>query len=465
MKRFLTILLTTLALTAALCVNASASSFDNAANELAKIGMFKGSASGFNLDQVPTRGQAAIMLVRLYGAETQAQNTYRSGRITCPFTDVSETVAPYVAWLADEGIASGTSAATFGASEPCTARAYTIFLLRALGYRDGADFTTGNAQEFAASLGIWDTSALTGTFLRDDLVALTYQALGTDLEDGSTYLLKHLVDEGDIDTGSAYPILQKIEACRDLSASSQSLSKGMAADINMNMALTVSQTEAGNTEPTGRIDQTAVSGKGAIQMVMGAEPQMAMDLTMKVDGESENVKMWMRDGWVYVQSGEDATKTEMGKEYQSLLKASGEKSSNTALLPFLDYITKKTSGGETTYTMELGETFEKLVNGVIAQALKESGIPEGIVGDLNLDGITMIYKVKNGVLKSVSTDTALSLKVNAGDTEGATTTLGMAMNMEMTVTASGSGVKVSYPDFSKFKEAAGPTGISSTLVP
>ena len=39
MKRFLTILLTTLALAGLLCVNASASSFDGPAAELAAIGM------------------------------------------------------------------------------------------------------------------------------------------------------------------------------------------------------------------------------------------------------------------------------------------------------------------------------------------------------------------------------------------------------------------------------------------
>ena len=49
MKRFLTILLTTLALTAALCVNASAANFDSLAEELAAIGMFKGTADGFAL--------------------------------------------------------------------------------------------------------------------------------------------------------------------------------------------------------------------------------------------------------------------------------------------------------------------------------------------------------------------------------------------------------------------------------
>ena len=58
MKRFLTILLTTLALAGLLCVTASASSFDAPAAELSAIGMLKGGANGFDLDKVPTRSSA-----------------------------------------------------------------------------------------------------------------------------------------------------------------------------------------------------------------------------------------------------------------------------------------------------------------------------------------------------------------------------------------------------------------------
>ena len=85
MGRFLTILFTALLLTAALCISASASSFDRAAEELSAIGIFKGTASGFQLDQVPTRAQAAIMLVRLYGAEEEAKAAYDAGELTHPF--------------------------------------------------------------------------------------------------------------------------------------------------------------------------------------------------------------------------------------------------------------------------------------------------------------------------------------------------------------------------------------------
>ena len=247
MKRFLTILLTALALTGVLCVTASASSFDGAAEELAAIGMLKGStADGFALDKAPTRAQAAIMLVRLYGAEEEAIAAYTAGDLKCPFTDVNETAAPFAAWLADKGLASGTSETTFGASSPCTGKAYTIFLLRALGYQDNVDFTSANAQAFAQSCGLLDTSLFTGTFLRDDLVALTYQALGTDLKDGSTYLLASLIKSGAVDADAAKPITEKIEAYRALQRSGEAAAQGLDTSVDAKVGMSVTVKGAGS---------------------------------------------------------------------------------------------------------------------------------------------------------------------------------------------------------------------------
>ena len=97
MKRILTILAATLLLTAAMAGTASASSYDSVAEELSAIGVFRGTAGGFELDRAPTRSEAAIMLVRLYGAEDEAKAAYEAGEISMPFTDVSETAAPSVA--------------------------------------------------------------------------------------------------------------------------------------------------------------------------------------------------------------------------------------------------------------------------------------------------------------------------------------------------------------------------------
>lgn len=234
MKRILTILAATLLLTAAMAGTASASSYDSVAEELSAIGVFRGTAGGFELDRAPTRSEAAIMLVRLYGAEDEAKAAYEAGEISMPFTDVSDTAAPSVAWLYSQGITNGTSATTFGASSPCSAKMYCAFLLRALGYEDGVDFLYADTLDFAMLHGLFNLSMLDAApFLRDDLAAVTYQALGADLKDGSTYLLASLVESGAIDADAARPITEKIEAYRALTAASQASSTGIDADYTM----------------------------------------------------------------------------------------------------------------------------------------------------------------------------------------------------------------------------------------
>ena len=184
MKRFLTMLFTTLLLTAALCATASASDFDAVAEDLSAIGMFRGTANGFELDRAPTRSESAIMLVRLYGAEETAKTAYDAGEISHPFTDVSQFTSPYVAWLYTNGITNGTTATTYGSAKPCSAQNYPVFLLRALGYKDGTDFQYADALAFAQEKGFYSPELFSGTFLRDDLAALTYQGLAADMADG-----------------------------------------------------------------------------------------------------------------------------------------------------------------------------------------------------------------------------------------------------------------------------------------
>lgn len=163
MKRFLTLLFATLLLSAALCMSASASDFDAAAEDLSAIGMFRGTANGFELDRVPTRSEAAIMLVRLYGAEEDAKAAYASGEISHPFTDVSTFTSPYVAWLYTNGIANGTTATTFGSANPCSAKMYCAFLLRALGYQDGTDFQYADTLAFARARAFMSPSCSPAT--------------------------------------------------------------------------------------------------------------------------------------------------------------------------------------------------------------------------------------------------------------------------------------------------------------
>lgn len=64
MKRILTVLAATLLLTAAMAGTASASSYDSVAEELSAIGVFRGTAGGFELDRAPGRHHAGAALRR-----------------------------------------------------------------------------------------------------------------------------------------------------------------------------------------------------------------------------------------------------------------------------------------------------------------------------------------------------------------------------------------------------------------
>lgn len=464
MKKLLTILLTTLALTGLLCVSASASSFDGAAEELSAIGMLKGSAGGFELDKAPTRSQAAIMLVRLYGAEEEAKAAFTAGELKCPFTDVGETAAPYVAWLKDKGLASGTSETTFGASDPCTAKAYTIFLLRALGYQDNTDFTTANAQEFAAGLGLLDTSLFTGKFLRDDLAALTYQALGTNLKDGSTYLLDSLIKSGSVDAAAAKPITDKIEAYRALEAASLTMDNCMDADIDAKMTMSVSASGVVDGTPENISESEGASVTGNIKVIMNDDLQMACDMTVKMEDETEKVEMWMKDGAMYVRSGDMAYQmpVEGMEAIQELLEEQTGKSSGGALLPFIDKIEAKSANGGTVYTLTLNDAFAGMVKGIFQMVLQT--VPTGVTMDMDmtLDGSTITYTVdKDNNLKNAAIDMTLKLDMAAdAGTEGSINmSLSIDMDMTMDVKAIGKNVKISFPDFSGFENAAAGVGV------
>lgn len=62
--------------------------------DLYELGLFAGTDKGFVLEEIPTRLQGIIMLIRVMGEEEEARNcTY-----THPFTDVPAWGDRYVAW-------------------------------------------------------------------------------------------------------------------------------------------------------------------------------------------------------------------------------------------------------------------------------------------------------------------------------------------------------------------------------
>ena len=202
-KRIVCLLLTACLLICGLSITAFAALPDQAAQELFAIDVFRGGTTGFGLDRAPTRKEAAVMLVRLYGAEQEALYQYECGITSHPFTDGNDWAAPYIAWLYTNGLTKGVSATTFGGDRVCSAKDYAVFMLRSLGYVDNCDFTYDRAEEFAAAAGFYNRYLYGGQFLRGDMALMSYYALSCNMAQSRTTLLDCLVDSGAIDRDAA----------------------------------------------------------------------------------------------------------------------------------------------------------------------------------------------------------------------------------------------------------------------
>ena len=452
MKRFLTVFFTALLLTAALCVTASASDYDDAAQDLSAIGMFRGTASGFELDRAPKRSEAAIMLVRLYGAEEEAKAAYDAGQISHPFTDVSDFTSPYVAWLYNKGITKGATATTFGSAGPCSAKMYCAFLLRALGYEDGVDFQYADTLEFAQQKGFYDPTMFAGDFLRDDLAALTYQGLATDLKDGSTYLLDSLVKSGAVDAESAKPMTEKIDAYRAMSAAMNTVdANAMDVDVDMQMDMTITA--------EGETMQVPSTMRGNLKMIVAEDDSVQMAYTMKTvsQGESVDMDIWMKDGWVYLSTEMDGEAMKLKYSVEDQLAAIeglgtvNVDAMSVSGLAMLESVTaKKTSGGNTEYTIVIGEGVNSLVENVLGMMGQDAGSM-----DMRLGKMTATYTVDSkGNMKKVDMTFTASVKMDVPMEDGQSYSMAADYDydMTMTVNATGKNVKVTFPNFSDFQE-------------
>ena len=185
---------------AMLTASAFAANYTNCADSLHEMGLFQGTQNGYDLDRTPTRAEAAVMLVRLLGKEAEVKTlTY-----TAPFTDLKGWEKPYVQYLYSNGLANGTNRTTFHPTGKCTAQMYAVFLLRALGYSDTADFSYANAIETAREQGIYDTGIINvQNFLRDDAAAASYTALSVSPKNSEGTLLDQLVSENAITEANA----------------------------------------------------------------------------------------------------------------------------------------------------------------------------------------------------------------------------------------------------------------------
>jgi lysophospholipase L1-like esterase len=172
------------------------------ADALYALGLFKGTNTGYELERIPNRTEALVLLVRLLGKDTEA----KACKDAVPFTDVDAWAVPYVAWAYGSGLTKGTTDTEFGARSEASAQMFITFVLRALGYDDAAgDFNYASAIQKAEEIGLAAQGAYPAGagFYRDDCVHLSYTALTATLKAGTSTLAEKLAADGAISSYTA----------------------------------------------------------------------------------------------------------------------------------------------------------------------------------------------------------------------------------------------------------------------
>lgn len=161
------------------------------AEALKKLGIFSGTHNGFELERIPNRAEALVMMIRLIGKEQEAL----SSSYPNPFSDTGWE-EPYVSYGYAHSIAWGVSDNNFGGGQDSSLNQYAAMLLRVLGYTEqGGDFTYENAVSFA-SLVLGEELSDGKEFNRGKMAELSCYALNTRMKNSSITLGKSLSQEG-----------------------------------------------------------------------------------------------------------------------------------------------------------------------------------------------------------------------------------------------------------------------------
>ena len=181
-------------------VSATAITQGDAADVLYSLGLFRGTGTDadgnpvYDLEGVPTRGHAIVMLVRFLGAESKAETK----KLTHPFDDVPTWAEMHIGYAYANGLANGINTNRFGTNLDVLPIMYITFVLRALGYSDNgedADFSYHDAVSFARSIGLTEEDYSDG-FVRGDMVMVSYAALNLPMKDSDSTLIQSLVYGG-----------------------------------------------------------------------------------------------------------------------------------------------------------------------------------------------------------------------------------------------------------------------------
>lgn len=443
MKRKMRMVLASVLAVASLAMSAGAASYDNCADRLSDLGLFQGTGDGYELDRAPTRAEAATMLVRLLGAEAEAQEL----EYTAPFTDLSDWQKPYVQYLYDNGLTNGATATTFEPEGACSAQMYTTFLLRALGYSDaaGGDFAYSGAVDFGESIGLVDIANCNETnFLRDHVAAMSLTALNTAVkDDADTKLLEKLVADGAVEQATAADMLAFFDNYDAYVAAAAAMNDETRMDVSVDMSATVDmdgQQVMTLSMPMEMKMDMDLENMDQSQISMTGTMNMTMDESLVAEGEqssvSQVVSYYYADGVYYMDLGDQKVKMDMS--FEDALAQMGDlanmaESGTSEPICLIDSIT--TSGNSMTVTYSAAG-----MSNLVDEVLAGMGMDEQTAGvDFSMDDVTSSVTIENGAVSATSMTAVINMNV-----EGSAMTMNMSMDMDINQT--GDGVTVDVPD-------------------
>ena len=448
--------------------------FEGIAAELGTVGILRGDGTSCNLEQVPDRMQACVMVVRMRGEEAAALAAYEAGEITCPFTDITDDLGwakPYLAWLYEKKITLGVGDGKFGNSE-CTPQMYTTFMLRALGYADvvgegeAADFSFDSALEFAKEKNLWDDTLAAETFNRGTMSAITYQTLTaapkTDAESAPATLLEALVNTGAIDAGAAQPILDKTaaadraQALYDAYLAKTGNGTAIAADIALSMSSVYVDSDGAedttylnvemNYAVSGEKEPTAMAVEGTVSTV---ENGVAVSIPLG---------MWISDGILYL----DMMGEKVYMDASSVSEMTGTSlMGGTALVPYYMYtdVTITEENGMTYVTYDLTDLMLSYLTDMSGYEIGEDVLEwvrvPSVVASIAYDANGMISDLYFGMYQY--------LHASYDELGEICYTTETALDVTVSGILTGDDVVIVYPDFAEFKPAE-TTGIPDETV-
>ena len=314
---------------------------------------------------------------------------------------------------------------------------YTTFLLRSLGYSDAqnGDFAYTGALDFAADhVGLIDESFCdTNNFLRDNVAAMSLEALATPVKATDITLLDKLIADGAIDQSKAAPLSQFIDLAESYNKAVSTPITRAEQDVTARMTMKASGMEI--------TTDSVMNTKAYVDpdKLKDAQMEITGTTTTKVTGSEpvvSNIKACYTGGVYYMDMG-DGVKVKMTLDLDELtaqLHSFGVSDADVLPLCYIKNI--KQSGSDLTVTYD-GSALNSTINKILTSYA--GSLPEGSANTkVEFKDTAITMTVRNGQLAEGAVKGTVKITAE-GETVSA------SMDVKSVVKATGSAVKISIP--------------------